>query len=186
MDEFGVERMLDAHREAYERFAGMELFPALTFTEDLAAAGKMDLGAVLAQGGDESLQLDVTDLEPESGDLSGGEDDTPPADPTMPDVLTADVPPTADVSAGTTRRWAFDAEPALEHADERVVEAEESAGRQLEDTTWISRAEPLENKVPAAVKIETAAPETVATETVDADEGTPLTSGPGWPPNAAR
>ena len=49
VEQFGVERMLDAHREAYERYAGMELFPALTFVEDLEAASQSDLGAILAR-----------------------------------------------------------------------------------------------------------------------------------------
>ena len=110
VDEFGVERMLDAHREAYERFAGMELFPALTFTEDLAAAGKMDLGAVLAQGTDAPFQLDALDLNPESEEVSRGGDEPPPVDSTMPDVLPADVDASADSTDEDARRWAFDVE----------------------------------------------------------------------------
>jgi len=144
VDEFGVERMLDAHREAYERFAGMELFPALTFTEDLAAAGKMDLGAVLAQ----EVDVPLPSVEPESIDTEDLSDSDPPFDfdPThMADLLSPlpkrnwelDVP---DAEAAVDNVSGSDSAPAetLEAPDVTIEDVEPDA-TSAESTAWVAQ-----------------------------------------------
>ena len=123
VDQFGLARMLDAHREAYERFAGMELFPALTFVEDLAAATESDLGAVLARPPDPSFLLGL----PSRGDgAETSEAPTPEADPRAPALperaaLGAEAPATTDPVQATDPAQATDATP---------------------ETAWVARRQP--------------------------------------------
>ncbi|MEO0560061.1 MAG: GT4 family glycosyltransferase PelF, partial [Bacteroidota bacterium] len=126
VDEFGVERMLDAHREAYERFAGMELFPALTFVEDLAAAVEKDLGAVLAESADVTRQL-----EDATHDAEGDEppETSPPLDfdPTYMSDLLSPLP---------TRSWHLDV------SDEAASVSETEAGSPSKNEA-VELAEPM-------------------------------------------
>ena len=94
VNEFGVERMLDAHREAYERFAGMELFPALTFVEDLAAAVELDLGAVLAKGPNELADFAAEAVPASDHSDSPRSSGTPVSDTLPADTLHGPAAPT--------------------------------------------------------------------------------------------
>ena len=131
VDQFGVERMLDAHREAYERFAGMELFPALTFAEDLAAATESDLGAVLARPADPSFLLGL----PLGGDPAGEAD--APVPETAPDGPTSGVPVPPQLPPA-----AVPGRPLDDVALEETAVTEAPATDSARETAWVARPQP--------------------------------------------
>ena len=177
VDQFGVERMLDAHRETYERFAGMELFPALTFVEDLAAVRGSDLGAVLARPSDPSLLLDLPsgDGSVEAPDAAEEPDaampEMPSDDLTLPprppqDVPSEDVPSDAREGAAVEMTASADTPAETPAAETAVADAPAPASG---DTAWVARPR-LEASQPDA--------ETVAGDPQPAAPASPAESEP--------
>ena len=136
VEQFGVERMLDAHREAYERFAGMELFPALTFVEDLAAAVESDLGAVLAQSTDATRQLEDLALH-----LDTPEMEEPVAPHDFDSTYMADL-----LTPLPERTWELDVAVAKDTSDSETESEDVGANTERaesphapEPTAWVAR-----------------------------------------------